>query len=323
MNRDNPIFSQADGLSGAITGVGGLPFTGLEAERFIMRTCPRFLYTPEPPGNSIFLPLTTTLPDLIVRDPQLWFDQQEFITERLQKCLINSTRFPTTAQALAIKTQIVGPITAMRYYFEPIVGELIYEDDYLELVLNWYKSYLRIMSAMLPCGISVRAVVFDEPAFFLAEMNTVRAERLQRICESIQNSAKNYSVSLGVHCCALESWHQRWSMLECFNPDILSVPLKSVLSGQMSDWLCRSPRIFVFGVVDPETRTTREKTSSQINLSEKSLRQLQSQLAEKLSSVEGCICWSPSCGLGLQSEKRAELVFHMVEQFSLDIGKIA
>ena len=170
--------------SGAVTGIGSLPFSDPAAAiDFVAAACPRLPFCPQPPAANL---VEVTLGQF--NDPE---SGQQTTLHRFTQAALEGA-FPA---ALALKTQVTGPIT-LAGLLGLQGGDARTADRVTSLVSSVARIAAEQVRTLSVAGLPVLVFV-DEPALIMAEEAV--AKRLLAPVFAAINRAGGLA---GIHCCA-------------------------------------------------------------------------------------------------------------------------
>lgn len=166
--------------SGAVTGIGSLPFADPRtAIEFVAEFCPRLPFCPQPPAVNL---VEVTLGQFDEPQAGRRTTLQQFATAAL------AGAFPS---ALALKTQVTGPIT-----LAGLLGDIRSAERVEALATRVARAAVEQVRTLAVVGLPVLVFV-DEPALILAEATEAR-----RLLATIFAAIAAAGAVSGIHCCA-------------------------------------------------------------------------------------------------------------------------
>jgi hypothetical protein len=170
--------------SGAVTGIGSLPFADpTTAIDFVAEVCPRLPFCPQPPGANL---IEVTLGQF--SEPQ---SGQETMHHQFARAALAGA-FPS---ALALKTQVTGPIT-LAGLLRLQGGDVRSADRVTSLASSVAHTAAEQVRTLSEVGLPVLVFV-DEPALVISEATVAR-----RLLATVFAAIDAAGGLPGVHCCA-------------------------------------------------------------------------------------------------------------------------
>ncbi|MGO0123558.1 hypothetical protein [Desulfothermobacter acidiphilus] len=226
-------------------------------------------------------------------------------------------------EAVALKGQIVGPLTAgfqltdasgRPAYYDPELRELLLRT--LQLVARWQARELKRWGRPV-------AIFIDEPGVSIYGQSTyitVSREQIMADMGALVAALKEDGVYVGAHSCAAVDW----SLLLELPIDILSFDAYGYFNSlfpfrrELADFLQRGG-VLAWGIVPTSEKAWEEDSSSL----ERRLQTCWEQLANKgIDEAALRRQWliTPSCGTGLLSPELAERIYALTQSLAASLG---
>ena len=297
-------------LHGCVTGIGGLPLVGQSALDFIASTTPVLTYAPESARFSIFRPLQMSL-DLLESNGLCTNKHIELtFVDSISSYLSSIAPPPRVSATRALKCQVVGPQTALYGISSVLSGRAASKSSFINHLADWYEAYFDQVSSWIGDKDLGRIVVVDEPLLSVEHISS-----LATVYQRIRVAAKRNGLLLGVHCCATTGWAERVKALVILDPDIISIPFCCVNLIAIQPGFHSRHRLLIIGIIDPEHSVI----VSEYSLEHREPNEFHEMFVREISKIpraeELSFCWSPTCGLGLQTSERSEAVFFQIKNF--------
>jgi hypothetical protein len=226
----------------------------------------------------------------------------------------------------ALKGQIVGPFTLLCGMKDQDGRALIHDERFLDIVPKLLGLKARWQVESLRCLGAPVIIFLDEPGlagFGSSALITVSAELVRRVLSEVVEAVHAAGGMAGVHVCANTDWHLAFdSHFDIINFDAHGYFDKfAIYKKECIDFIGRGGNI-AWGVAPTSDPDAIESETSE-SLAARWTAQVEELTASGLSSrdlLEHSL-FTPSCGCGSLTEKRAERVLELLRGFCGIIGK--